>query len=337
MTTQTARDTDLAWQKLKSGDAVGEFPVSTVRLELDVGYGPIRLGMGPDGSPQLLVPVGTGRRVAEDLSGKAVKVRGVQYIVDGRTQSFIELRSTVRDLDEAFRSLVNEVLRRLSDGHPPELAVAQAIVELRDLLSRGRAHTLEFLTGLFGELYVAEKLLGINPDSARNWTGAISQRHDFSGSRASAEIKSTLRRGTSIAHISSVEQLEPTSDGRPLVLLCLTLERTGTGGRSIHDLIESVRGISSSPQHVDASLDKLGLDAWRHDEILLQERFGVLDIKIYRVEHGFPRLWSNSFIGGSAPAGISKIEYDLDLSHASAHRVPESQFDTVFTDLSGTT
>jgi hypothetical protein len=336
MTMSAPDPTDLAWQKLRQGDSVGEFPVSTVRLDLDAGHGSIRLGLGRDGSPQLLVPTGSGRRIPDGLSGASVSVRAVQYVVDGKPQNFIEVRSAERHLDEVFRRLVDEVLRRLTSGSSPELAIADAISDLRDLLRKQRSLGIEFLVGLFGELSILEMLLRQNPDAARCWTGPIPQRYDFSALGVCAEVKASLRHGAAAVHISSLAQLTLPADGRPLYLFYFTLERTGAGGRSIQEMIESARALASDPDSIEASMKALDLEDWRQLPALASESFGVIEVCAYRVEDGFPRLTRSSFVDGDTPAGVSKIQYEIDLSHAKGFRLDESSMREALRELSRT-
>jgi hypothetical protein len=256
--------------------------------------------------------------------------------VDGRAQNFIEIRSTHRHLDDVFRRLVDDVLRRLADGATPEQSVAQGIHDLRDLMMKELSRKPTFIVGLFGELQLLEFLLRTNRSAVQNWIGPSDQRFDFSGTRACAEVKSSVTRSSTIVHISSLEQLRPADDGRPLVLVHFALERAGSGGRSVRDLIEAARSLTANPAVLDAALEALELQDWRQDATLDRERFSVFAIALYRVEASFPRLAKASFVGGAVPNGISGIEYDLDLARAAAYRIEDSQVDNVVALLAET-
>ena len=332
-TMHRAEATELAWSRLKSGEGATDFPVATIRLDFDAGYGHVRIGMGEDGAPQLLVPTTAGRRLAEDLSGEAVRIRNVQYVVDRRVVDFIEVRSLARELDDAFRGLVDEILRRLDGGSGPEMSVAEAVTDLRNLLKRDRSLDTSFLVGLFGELSLLERILALNPGASETWTGADSHRHDFSGVRVCIEAKSSLRRGSDIAHVSSIQQLEPPSDGRQLFLFYTGIELAGTGGLAVGSLIDRVRTMASSPDVIDAALDALELSQWRDVPALWQKRFAVIKSDGYRVEGDFPRIVATTFPSGRAPNGVGSVEYDIDLSHATRHKLDQQSFLHVLRDL----
>lgn len=305
-----------AWRALKLGGGSSEFSLATIRLPLDAGFGPVRVALGENGELRLLIPTETGRRLPEGLSGAGVGVSVVQYVVGDGLRSFIEVGCSAPELTEVFQSLSDEILRRLRAGSGPELAVADAIAEFRELLVRGRAESLEARIGLFGELVLLNELLGINPAAATTWTGPLRQRYDFSGSQVCAEVKSTLRRDGAVAHITSLEQLAADEGKRALVLVHTVLERSGTGGQSLHELIEGARRRSSASEVIDRALGSLGISDWRTRESLIEERFQVLRQDFFDVGASFPRLTQESFRPGHPMPGVREISYTIDLAHA---------------------
>lgn len=327
---------ETAWLNLSRSVADSDFPVATVKLELDSGYGPVRLGVGSDGAPQLLVPTAIGRRLGDSLSGRAVRVANVQYVTDGRKQDFIEIRSTQQHLAAVFHRLVDEILRRLAGGTAPEQAVTRAIAELRDLLRREVPHSAEFIVGLYGELTLLIALLERNRSAASIWTGPLYQRQDFAGLSICAEVKTSVRRNAEVVSISSLDQLDPPSDGRRLVLVHYSVERTGAGGQSIRGLLESAYQLADDPAVLDSALSDTDVSDWRSDSQLDSERFGVARKHLYRVEDGFPRLGYSAFVGGGPPSGVKNITYDLDLSVASSFRVADSDVPALLDQLART-
>ena len=305
-----------AWRALKLGGGSSEFSLATIRLALDAGFGAVRVALGENGELRLLIPTETGRRLPEGLSGGGVRVSVVQYLVGDALRSFIEVGCGQPELMEVFQSLSDEILRRLRAGAGPELAVADAIADFRELLVRGRAESLEMRVGLFGELVLLNEILGINPAAGTAWTGPLAQRYDFSGSQLCAEVKSTLQRSGAVVHVTSLEQLAPDVGKRALVLVHTVLERSGAGGQSLRELIESARHQSSAPDVIDRALASLGIDDWRSRESLASERFQVLRQDFYDVGPGFPRLTQDSFRPGHPMPGVREIAYTVDLAHA---------------------
>jgi len=314
-----------AWRTLQLGGGATEFAVATVRLSLDAGLGPVRFALSLDGSPQILIPTEPGRRLPDGLSGPGIAVRSVQYVVGNEVRPFIEVSSGSRSLDDVFVSLTDEVLRRLEAGSGAELAVAQSISEFRELLSRGHSQSLEALVGLFGELDFLNNLLRKDSSAASNWTGPLRQRFDFSGRQQYVEIKTSLQRTGTRIFVNAIDQLDPPDDGLPLALVHTVLERTGTAGQSVRDLIQKSFDLSASVDVLEQALGQLAVSDWRTNSSLAKERFRVLRRTFYAITSEFPRLTKQSFKDGHPVAGISDISYTMDLTHAAGFRLDTSQ------------
>jgi hypothetical protein len=333
MTTPLHDETADAWRTLDLGGGADEFSLATVRLTLDAGYGPVRLARGQNAEPKLLIPTQTGRRLPDGLSSETVPVKIVQFVVGKRTQPFIELSCIAPELQAPFRQLVDDVIRRLREGTGPEQAVGAAIAEFRDLLRKQRPYRLETLVGLFGELLLLKDLLAVDPRSGQNWTGPLRQRHDFSSAEISAEVKSTLKRDGKIIHVTSLEQLQPPSDGRPLFLVHTVLERTGSGGASVRDLISDALRTAADQSVIERAVNAMQLGDWRSDNLLAGERFALLRRDLYRVDQRFPKLVPDSFRPGCPPPGVVKIEYTLDLEHARGWQLDSSEVTQIIRSL----
>jgi len=327
---EMARD---LWRTLQLEQGGSDFSTPTIPFDLDIGHGPVRLARSDDGNPRLLIPCGEPPRLGEPFASFGFATRSVWFVVSGRPVTFIEVSCRVRHLQEVFLSLIDDILRRLRKGIGPEMAIGQAISEYRDLLRRESDHSLETLVGLFGELAVLEALQAHNANAALAWTGPLMQRHDFSGPLACAEVKSTLQRDSMIVHVASVDQLEPPDDVRPLYLVFQSLERTGAAGRSVRELIESVRQRAGNPDVVDRALARLAIEDWQSSPAIAGERFRICTQSVFEVRTGFPRIGADSFRPGMPPAGVSGIRYDVDLHHASTFRVRESEVPRIFSML----
>jgi hypothetical protein len=323
------------WRKLHAGEVSPDFAIATVRLALDSGYGEVRLALGEARAPQLLIPTAVGRRVPEALSAVGVRVRNVQYVVHGRVQTFIEVESAIRTLDDAFEQLVEAILHRLAGGAAPEAAVAGAITDLRELLRRERARDPEFVVGLFGELTVVRDLLDVDQEAVVAWTGPIPHRHDFSGRTLALEVKTTTGRSTGYATISSVDQLAAPAHGGDLYLLLIRVERAGAGGRTVHELLEDISRRCTTPPVLDEALARLRLEDWRSDESLKADRLSVVARTLYRVASGFPRIVPGSFTDGRVPLGVRDVRYTIDLATADRFRLEPEVFRDVLICLAG--
>jgi hypothetical protein len=324
------------WRALQLGGDTSDSDVPTIPFDLNIGHGAVRLARADDGNPRILIPCEDFRRRVESLGSFGIEVKKTHLLVSGRRVAFIEVYCRSTELQEVFLSLTDDVLRRLANGAGAERAISQAITEYRDLLKRGADLPLEFLVGVFGELALLERLQDYDADAAKAWTGPLKQRFDFSGTVACAEVKSTLGRNAEIVHISSLDQLDLPLGGRALYLVVQGLERSGAGGRSVVDLIESVRRRAGDPDVIDRALAGLDLDGWRESEALAVERFDVYRQRIFEVRSGFPRLGPDAFKLGNPPPGVGGIEYEVDLQYAEAFRVVDTETPATLSALAKT-
>lgn len=318
-----------AAEALRAGASADDLSMPAVRLGIDAGFGPVRLARPAGGHIAVLVPTALGRRLDEGLSGEGLHVRLAQYTLSsGQVRPFVEVSCSDPGLESVFLSLTSAVLSKLTAGRPPESAVAETIGDFRDLMRRSRVFPVERLIGLAGELHVLGRLAKLRSDAANSWTGPLKQRHDFSLPGACVESKATLHDGAKI-HIHGLDQLEPPDDGRPLLIAHLRYEHGGAGGLSLYEVIQEVRGRCGDTDVFDARMVAMELGHWQLIECFKRERFLLKDERYYRVDAGFPRLSKNSFLPGHPAAGVSAIEYRLDLAHAAGFSLSIEQAESL--------
>lgn len=308
---KSARNT---WDELRRagrGDGMLEVPSRSTNVE--TGFGPARLGIGPKGEPRLLVPCSRSKSGDQFQSSSKLQVGIVDYQVDGHRVPFIDLMCRDVNLVPVFSELVEEVLERLKIGNTPIEAAKGTIRDFRELLLD--AHNEEILTskitGLIGELYMLHQLLLISPNITRSWVGSFNLRHDFRFNLRAMEIKTSTRSDTQKATIHGIEQLlEPA--GGTLCLVHIRIERDDRGELTVQNLVKNIFETGADKVYVNEGLLKLGCSD-PTDQKWNRIAFSLQGIAAYRVEDTFSRIVPTCFPKQSLPLGVSNISYDIDL------------------------
>tara|TARA_X000000950_G_scaffold262538_1_gene333913 strand:- start:3847 stop:4821 length:975 start_codon:yes stop_codon:yes gene_type:complete len=184
------------------------------------------------------------------------------------------------------------------------------------------------LIGLWGELYILNQyfLSGFSPaEGISFWVGPEGSKQDFTFNDKALEIKTTLSENSDRIKISSIEQLEKSTE--KLFLLHVFLNKTDDQNSwSIEKLYSDIN------KKVDSDLlaknnfnNKVSKLYGRATPEQLNLRFNFLDINIYNVEDGFPGIIASS---GLHPA-IVKASYQLDPSQLTEFLLQENLEDLI--------
>lgn len=318
------------WSRLRStGGADGRLEVPTLNTGVETGYGPVLYAVGPGGEPRMLVPFGR-RSPPKDLGSGTNLFAGVStFTMDGSSVSFIDVMVSDRKLDNVFAELAGEILIRLRDGQVPAKAVSGTISDFRALLmGRGRKDPSSAeVMGLVGELLILKRIVDLKPGAISSWTGPFGQRHDFRSRDRALEVKTSGRADAGRLGINGILQLDP-PEGGTLLLTHVRLERAEEGILSVSGLCKSIIEAGADSHRLTEALGKLGCDA-PDDDRWNRTRFSFEGLDIYRVEPGFPRLTPDDFSAGALPAGVAKLSYEIDLSHARDFLVPHEDMESV--------
>lgn len=235
---------------------------------------------------------------------------------------------------EAYPLLCAVVDRVQLQGLAVDRAVSEVLATYQQLLAKPprMAQTTEL--GLFGELLVLSHLLrNVGEEgTVKAWRGPDEEEHDFGFDKDDVEVKTTLSESRS-HWINSTKQLEPTGD-RTLWLLSIQLTGAGSGGKTLSDLISSIRARLSSPISIESFSARLESAGWKEDQKhLYADRFNLRSIPLtFRITEDFPAITS-SFLTqlGTQENRILKLAYLVDLTGLPAHQapVPLSDLDTL--------
>jgi putative PD-(D/E)XK family protein DUF4420 len=278
------------------------------------GWPSVLFGLDTRGHRHVLIPVLQGERVHEDKQSKGVQIIRHTLIDNGVMRSFVDLVCLKPHLHELFLVIVSEVLSGLrgDSAHPDH--VCQAVLNRwRELLEREQTDlpSLEKLVGLFGELWHLRELVRFNNRAVHCWTGPEGGRHDFSTGNLALEVKASLQRYGYRVEIHGQEQLVLPPDGS-LYLAVLKLERVDSG-EALPDLVSSIIAEGGDRYELLMRLAQVDITPdvldWCKDT-----RFSVQESRVYSVDADFPRITPQSFIGGQLPAGVVRLDYEIDLT-----------------------
>ena len=278
--------------------------------------GPVRLAIGSNDEPRVLLPLGHRESSPTIQESNALSISISSFRFKGRILRFLDLSCISPDLESVFGELVDEMLARVARDESCVDAVRSTIEDFRSLLMRAAAGriTKGMMAGLIAELLVLNRLLDRTPSAWKAWLGPTGDRHDFRAGNTSLEVKSSLRPGASSVAINSLDQLEiPT--GGSLHLLRFVLEPASNGRLSVSSLGRNALSKSDDPERLNELLAAVGcsdVDA----EDWNRQSFRHESEHLYEVRSGFPRLVISMLAGGIAPHGVHEVSYHIDLSVA---------------------
>lgn len=305
------------WRRLKAtgaGDGVIEVP--SIDSGIATGFGTARYAIGAQGQPRLLVPVGTRSLTNRLVSTPKLMASTSNFKVSGKGTLFIDIMCLDRTLDLVFAELAEEILRRIKEGHAPLQAVIESIEDFRELLKEKSRDEVpdSKIQGLVGELEAMRRLASYNTAVAETWTGPHELRHDFRRNVHALEVKTSGRTDATRVSIHGIDQLLPPAGGT-LHLAHVRLERVENGPLSVGAIFDDLIKLGA-----DQGLLKKGLEALEctdpHSAEWNRLTFTLEGLTLYSITDGFPRIVGSSFESGSIPAGVSALEYQVDLSHA---------------------
>lgn len=160
---------------------------------------------------------------------------------------------------------------------------------------------------ILGELMVLEQQLLAGKDPL--WAGVNRATNDIEMHDASIEVKSTIVRYGYEVTISSLYQLRP-SGSKPLFLAFLRFEKSALG-RSVDDVAKSLELHGYDIIALERALTRLGLEEGR---VARNQRYKVLEWKLYPVNESFPAVTESSFKNDRLPQNIVRFTYTVDLS-----------------------
>lgn len=274
------------------------------------------IGIEPDGRLHFLLCVASEpSSLPPDL--QSIEVR----VLEGDERIWLDVSARSHN-EVLFTMIANQILTAVRTEHrDPATSLESTLEELRAAL---RPLALELgvteQIGLFGELWVLSNILLpiIGARAVHFWSGPQRERHDFAGSGAHIEVKTTTR-SDQRHEISRLDQLRAPA-GKRLVMVSIALERSIAGEATIADLVdEIVQKLGAEGRAIAAFEGSIKDVGWhnglRQTGSLL--RFTLRDAHVFEVVDSFPRL-PDDYV---PPRGVIAIRYTIDVtSRASLSR-----------------
>ncbi|MER7006714.1 PD-(D/E)XK motif protein [Dactylosporangium sp. NPDC000555] len=286
--------------------------LQSAELALPTSAGPLRLASDSYGLPHLLVPLAKGAKDVEDRRSSGVHLTTRTLVVNDEAVRFLDLECRRTTLTGVFTGLVADICTVLARGESvPERAVPEALEAWRELLGGRPQWTSQRLAGLYGELLVLEHLLAVDAKAASTWTGPTGAAQDFRSHPHAIEVKTTTSPQGRLIHVHGAEQLvRPPTGSLKVVWLRLALTAPGVAD-DVPSIVDRCTAVGE-PHMILSRLDRLGLPPLSSSEIRMAS-FSVIDQRLFDVDDEFPSITPARFSSGVVPAGVSGIEYYVDL------------------------
>lgn len=268
--------------------------------------------------PLALVP---GLGDLQRTAGLSVTLKHPEDTPDSQRALAVELADS--EFLDLFTVFCGDLISRLAICHHAQDGAAVLLARLgrwqEFLAAATEGLGRQALVGLFGELtFLLEEVVpatGIGMIVA--WTGADRKPQDFVVPAICAvEVKTSTSPQLQQVRVNGERQLDGTGL-QVLFLLCIRLEQVAAGGRSLPELVASLRQAADGHGELRSAVDmRLGLagfrdrDAGRYDQL----RFVVAESRVYEVTGGFPRITP-----AELPSGTSGVSYALELKQCSAY------------------
>ncbi|CAI9405066.1 PD-(D/E)XK motif protein [Aestuariimicrobium sp. T2.26MG-19.2B] len=264
--------------------------------------GPSLLGVGRDGAVHVLLPSEEALQGSKRFGSVSISTR--EWVHQGTTGQYVDMMCSEPTAEAAFAWVVSETLVAVDQGDSALSAGLRILRLMKDLFREPQDMAEEAVLGLFGEVTVLERLIGLRGEPAVSLWGAVSnRRHDFMGPHGSVEVKTTKSLDVGRVVIHGLWQGSPTG---PTTLAVLQVEES-PGGQSLAELVE---GVLDSVTDRGSLLERLLAAGYRHDSRRAKEmRLHVVATRAWRMDDpGFP-LVRYSELPVHVRDGVSELAY----------------------------
>lgn len=308
-----ADELDAAWRGLRTPD-------TPQRLEaVVVAGGGVWAAIDHEGHRHLLLQVPDGTE-APPTTTRGLQVSVARHQVrDDAAAAYLDLRCLSDEVIPTFTAVAADI--GAGAGEVPHVArLQEAVAALARWqwfwgVEPGQLSPQDAL-GLFAELWFLHRWAGGGAAAITAWTASMGSRHDFQWPERSVEVKAATRRadGAVLHRIQHLDQLADPERGR-LFMFSLRVVHDQLAHHSLPDLVDRISDELRGEQQVgDEFSRKLGLRGYSPAHRRRYEApYRILGEKLYAVVDAFPRLTTESFVGGLAP-GIADVSYLIDMA-----------------------
>lgn len=313
------------WSNLEILGSVSSGDRRSFETEVSVSSGKVLLALDGEAQRHLLIPVSANEISVEDRKSRGIHISSTELIDGGITRKFVDITCQISELKELFSYIVIDLLEAVQVPHVSTSRICSQVLERwRELLasSRGTGISTEKLIGLYGELIYLRELVSRRLISLDCWKGPEGGKHDFSDGRLAVEVKTSMVRHGRVVSIHGHQQLEIPSDGE-LYFAVVKVEEGSETDLSVPDLVSSILSYGVSASELIDRLSKMGYFVVDTDTYRTR-KYRVTENSLYSVDASFPKIISGSFIEGRMPAGVVRLDYQIDLTGEPPHPLTDS-------------
>lgn len=288
-----------------------------------------------DGNRHLLVLLQADEEDFHDAQSRGVVVATRELAISGHDAGrYLDIVCQDAAGYEAFDLIGGELAEWLRTG-PGRAAecVARVLAKWRRFWGQVPAQLLsrDEQLGLFAELWFLSTWLVLRlgvAQAVEHWRGPFGARHDFEWPGWSVEVKAASSTRGIVHHINGIEQLAPPQNGK-LLLFSLQLREESGASNTLPGLVDACRqrivGDNEALSRYEMALVHAGYMA-THEEEYSRLRLRIAAEGLFMVHEDFPRLIPANFPDG-VPAGVERVEYEIDLGGFARYRVAERPTD----------
>lgn len=318
------------WTRLESARPVGEN--LTARLALPEQTDRLLCAIDAEMQRHLLIPLNSSDQTLYDAQSRGLSVETKELTVHGYdTARYLDV--TCHDV--AGRDALDLIGTEIADAFSRETSSPADIV--RRVLAKWRRFwgqlprkmlSREEQLGLFAELWFLSMWLVPKTgagEATRRWRGPFGARHDFEWLGRSVEVKATSSSRGPIHRIHGIDQLAPPDHG-DLLFFSLRLREEAGASNTLPGVVSLCRQLIATDEEALAQFD-IGLAQvgyiLAHEEDYEKLRLRVVEEGLFIVDGRFPRVTPDCFKIG-VPAGVGRIEYEINLSGFTDLRIATS-------------
>lgn len=232
--------------------------------------------------------------------------------------SVLQVATGAPELYREFVTFSNRVIERIRDGQSAPDAVLDTLRIWRELTSPQSVMSEEMQIGLWGELWVLDRLIESNgPAAVASWIGPKAEPHDFRLHQDELEVKTT--RSVQRVHlINGVQQLTPTPDYM-LHLVSIQVEPSGAAeGVGLPEAVTMIRSALERKalrrEEFNGLLDRTGYQD-QDQGLYLQKLQLRTKPRVIPVDSELPKIDSGSLqsILGDRGGLITDVRYRLNV------------------------
>jgi hypothetical protein len=195
------------------------------------------------------------------------------------------------------------------------------------IMAKGSGLTLEKQIGLFGELYLLQKLLlqtELLAETLSIWTGSETGIRDFEKNNCAIEVKTTHTHNHQKIRISSERQLD-TELLQYLFLFHLSIEKRNSDENTLNTIVDDIYSIIGHNKLLGNILKRKLISAGyfdHHQPIYQNTSFLIREEGFYKIEKSFPRIEEKDLM-----KGVGDVKYSIILTSET------EQYRTTFNDI----